>query len=278
MIKKILKMIEKNRNSPRYFWKALISLKDSFWRIKTKLIFFKNYLKLKYLILTTGKINNLEPFERQIYSQNGEDGIIEAIFSKIGSTNKYFVEFGGGEEKFNNTKYLRNKKNWHGLWLDSEGDRFTKKEFITAENITEIFKKYKVPLKFDLLSIDVDGNDYWLWKSLKDYSPRLVIIEYNSSYPPTESKAIKYNPKFKWDGTDYFGSTLLALKELGAKKGYTLVYCESTGSNAFFIRTDCLSNKFVIRPLSKIYRPANYYHTGKGHSKSKKRLEDISKV
>jgi len=261
--------------------------------------------------------------EKKFFSQNGEDGIIDYIFSKIGTTNKFSVEFGVGDGFESNTAYLLEKKNWKGLMMDYGSDdkihvsniikkswknknlglkknfkkdvKFIKKiisrgersksfqfdiknERVTAENIQNLFAKYDVPTHFDLLSIDIDFNDYWVWKSIVDYFPRVVVIEYNSSIPPTESKVVPYNPESVWDGTNYFGASLLALKNLASLKGYTLVGCDSNGINAFFCKTDLLDN-FNFDSLNELYRPPQYGKIidGKyiGHPFSDKKMLDI---
>ena len=135
------------------------------------------------------------------------------------------------------------------------------KEFITAENINALFRKYGVPEAFDLLSIDIDGNDYWVWRAIA-HRPRVVVIEYNAHPPPQERKAIVYDPAFRWNGSDYFGASLRAMKELGDQKGYTLVHCERTGANAFFVATEALPPGFVPRSLEALYRPPNYLNRG----------------
>lgn len=146
--------------------------------------------------------------------------------------------------------------------MDSNGDGdMIKKEFITAENINDILSKYGVPREFDLLSIDIDFNDYWVWKSIdeKKFSARVVVIEYNSSIPPTESKVVEYEPYRSWDGkTNYFGASLLALVKLAKEKGYTLVCCDSRGVNAFFVRNDLVGSNFLIKDIEKIYKPPKY--------------------
>ena len=262
----------------------------------------------------------INKYEKKIYSQNGEDGIIDYIFSQIGTTNKFSVEFGVGNGFECNTVYLLEKNNWTGLMMDYGADqefqwkgvmqkawsnknlgftknlkkdfRFLKKmidrskrsaifqfdvkiERVTAENIQELFKKYNVPKNFDLLSIDIDYNDYWVWKAITDYHPRAVVIEYNSSIPPNESKSVPYDPNAIWDGTNYFGASLLALKNLGLSKGYTLVGCDNNGVNAFFIKTDLINN-FQIPKIEKCFRPPQYGEilNGKhiGHPKSTKNL------
>jgi len=247
--------------------------------------------------------------EQKIYSQNGEDGIIEFIFSKIGTTNKFSVEFGVGNGFECNTVYLLEKKGWKGLMMDYGADqqikwkgimkkawsnkklgftenikkdiKFLKKvtsrtkrsanfqldvkiEKVTAENIQNLFQKYNVPKNFDLLSIDIDYNDYWVWRAIIDYSPRVVVIEYNSSIPLTESKVVPYDPNAVWDGTNYFGASLLALKNLGLKKGYTLVGCENNGVNAFFCKSELLK-EIKIKDIEDLYKSPQYGNIENGH-------------
>jgi len=208
---------------------------------------------------------DLQLHERKVLSQNGEDGILQAIFQAIGTTNRVFVEFGCEDARECNAAYLL-EQGWHGLLMDGGGisrnpRAVVHKEFITAENINMLLQKYGMPEAFDFLSIDIDGNDYWVWKAMT-CRPRVVVVEYNASYPPPHRKTIVYDPNFRWTGTDYFGASLRALKELGEQKGYTLVYCENTGANAFFIATAALPAGFVPKPLEAIYRPPNYLNRG----------------
>lgn len=266
---------------------------------------------------------NINSHEKKIYSQNGEDGILDYIFSMIGTTNKFSVEFGVGDGFECNTVYLLEKKEWTGLMMDYGADqgikikgvmnkawsnknlglkenikkdvKFFKKiisrkkrsvgfqldiknERVTAENIQSLFKKYDVPKTFDLLSIDIDYNDYWVWKSITDYSPNVVVIEYNSSIPPTESRVVPYDSDAVWDGTNYFGASLLALKNLGLKKGYTLVGCDGNGINAFFCKTNLISD-FEIPEFFDLYKPPQYGEIVNnkhiGHPKSSKTMMEI---
>lgn len=229
----------------------------------------------------TEPIDNINNFEKKIYSQNGEDGIIEAIFNKIGTTNKYFVEFGVKEGTECNTRLLREKE-WDGLWMDNDGygNLLTKKEFITAENINELFKKYNVPENFDLLSIDIDFNDYWVWKAIEGYFPRVVIIEYNASILPTQSLTVKYEPTRMFDETNYFGASLLAYAKLADKKGYTLVGCDNNGVNAFFVKKEVVKDNFILKSVEELYRPPQYgiMISGKyiGHKPSNEKMIDMN--
>ena len=178
-----------------------------------KTINIKNFI----LILIVGMFVNIQTkeidlrlYEKRLISQFGEDGVIEKIFQTIGTTNKYYVEFGAGDGHFcSNTKYLREKHGWTGLLLDGACSNNMNddllinlyKEFITAENICNLFKKYNVPFEFDLISIDIDRNDFYVWKSLtKYYRPRVVVIEFNRAFNFNEDKVIRYSPYETWKG------------------------------------------------------------------------------
>jgi hypothetical protein len=221
-------------------------------------------------------INNINDFEKKINSQNGEDGIIECIFNQVGVTNKFFVEF-GIHSGIANTVFLRNK-GWGGLWMDLKGGENIKKEKITAENINDLLDKYNVPNEFDLLSIDIDGNDYYVWKEIIR-TPRVVVIEYNAHIPTDQSKAIKYNPNHKWRHDDYFGASLLAMKNLGLKKGYTLIGCDGNGVNAFFVKEDLVDGNFKIKSIDEVYKPLTFGGKVKVerviYRKSKMVMEDV---
>nr|WP_294789986.1 hypothetical protein [uncultured Mucilaginibacter sp.] len=212
----------------------------------------------------------LNKSEHQVFSQNGEDGIIQEIFNRIGTTNKYFVEFGVTDGLETNSLFLLYKE-WKGLWIDGNSEdikkinaRFSdfirdgkiavKEQFITAENIESIFKSADVPVDLDLLSIDIDYNTYYIWEAITNYRPRVVAIEYNSIFPPDTHFVVKYDAKRMWDGTTYFGASLLALEQLGKSKGYNLVGCVFTGTNAFFVREDLTADLF-----EKPFTAENHY-------------------
>lgn len=218
----------------------------------------------------------LEKNEKQIHSQNGEDGIIHCIFRHVGTSSKYYVEFGAADGSYlSNTRYLRECEGWKGLLLDSGYENPSinlHREFISAENINQIFEKYGVPENLDLLSIDIDGNDFYVWQALDPkYKPRLVVIEYNASHLPNEDKVIEYDPLREWDETNYFGASILAFYRLGQKKGYSLIYAESQGINLFFLRNDLIEQfGFTfqeVNDIEQLYRPP-CYGTGPngGHS------------
>jgi hypothetical protein len=218
----------------------------------------------------------LNRYERKSFSQNGEDGIINEIFKRIGTSNRFFVEFGVGNGLENNTVFLL-FQDWKGVWIEGNPKqvRFMKTKFasviateqlrlqqafIDSETIESLFKRNEVPAEFDLLTIDIDGNDYWVWQAIKNYSPRVVVIEYNATFGPEAPWVMKYDPSHVWDKSCYFGASLKALEQLGIQKGYRLVGCNFAGVNAFFVREDLLSDAFLAPYTSENhFEPARYY-------------------
>jgi len=173
--------------------------------------------------------------------------VIDNIFSKIGTTNKFCVEFGTYNALDDNTTKLIRQDGWSGVYVECDEHQYNQivfncmgfpvhvvKSFITAENINDVFRQGNVPFEFDFLSIDVDGMDYWLWKALT-YRPRVVFIEYNGIQVPPQLAVQEYNPNNVWNHTRWFGSSLQSLVNLGKEKGYELVGCDAQGANAFFV-------------------------------------------
>lgn len=195
---------------------------------------------------------DIQKYGGKRFSQNDEDGIIKYLFSAIPPLKKFFAEFGVGppggltieERGLECNCRLLWTLGWSGVYMDGNPyppQYHVKQERITAMNINELFCKYGVPYEFDLLSIDLDGQDFWVWSNLS-YSPRIVIIEYNPHFGPDECKVIPFDQSFLWDGTAWYGASLRALYRLGQSKGYTLVY--ANGVNAFFVRDDLISNPY----------------------------------
>jgi len=176
------------------------------------------------------------------YAQFGEEAIFDYIFANIGTTNKYLVDFGASSlnRGLSNSRYLLECE-WDGLLMDgeSDGNPLIKEEFITAENICELFSKYETPLEFDLLSIDVDGNDIWILESIfkGGFKPRVIINEFNGCLPVGVNKVMKYNPTHTWGNNDYYGGSFEAFKLLCSDYGYVLVHQVAT-TNMIFIRED----------------------------------------
>ena len=212
---------------------------------------------------------DLSLFEEKIFSQNGEDGITKKLVELIYNNhdNKFFVEFGVEDGVECNTRILREQYKWTGLQMDGSYENSNinlKREFITKENIVDLFRKYNVPSTINLLSVDIDFNDlYCLKEILANYNCDIVICEYNGTHFPEEDKVIIYDRNGRWDGvTNYFGASLLSFVKLGNLYNYTLVYCNSNGVNCFFIHNDIIKQKNLdilnMGDISKIYRPSRY--------------------
>ena len=249
-------------------------LRSRLWRMVRKIhIWRHNPLGALYrwttLSVMRRPIGDLWPYERRNYSQHGEDGILDAIFQAVGTTNRYYVEFGVGDGSERNTRFLAERRGWRGLLMDGGYDDPSinlHREFITAENINDLFAKHGVPDEFDLLSIDLDGNDYWVWQRIDSrYRPRVVVAEYNANAGPDSRLTIPYDPEFRWSGTDYYGASLAALNSVAAEKGYLLVGCESLGVNAFFVRADVATGRISAKTTREAYRPPRYGPAKQGH-------------
>lgn len=212
----------------------------------------------------------------KVYSQNDEDGIIAEIFRRTGTTNRTFVEFGveTGVE-CNSVKLL--VEGWSGLWIESNAasasairDNFApfiaeaklvlKESRVTAENINALIGQGGFSGEIDLLSIDIDGNDYWAWKAIDVVNPRVVAIEYNATLRPPMAVVVPYRADAQWDGSNYYGASLEALVRLGAAKNYRLVGCSIAGVNAFFVRADLCADRFLEPATAQEhYEPARHY-------------------
>jgi len=216
------------------------------------------------------------------FSQNDDDGFIDEIFRRIGTTNRHFVEFGveGGVE--NNTLALL-LAGWNGLWIEANpsaqakvradfaeplntGQLVLQPSFATAESIEPLLEKSGVPVEPDLLSIDIDGNDYWVWRAITTRRPRVVVVEYNASLGRSARLIQPYQPDTAWDLTSVFGASLGALEDLGRQKGYALVGCGIRGVNAFFVREDLLADRFLGPYTAEThFEPPRYGPDGAGH-------------
>ena len=194
----------------------------------------------------------------KLFSQNEEDGIIHAIFDTVGEGSRRFVEIGAGTNG-GNSGFLASECGWSGMMLEASSRRTDRlkmrfgpmgvaclTDWAACENINDLILENGCEGEIDLLSIDIDGNDYWIWEAITACSPRLVIIEYNSLFGPDRAVVVPYDPEFDRHrfaeaaegGHYYFGASLQALNQLAEQKGYRLVATEPRGVNAFFLRND----------------------------------------
>jgi len=174
-----------------------------------------------------------------LLAQGKEDRVLVSIFDQIGRTNRVAVEFGALDGLHgSNTAHFRLSEHWRVVLFDAAPlSPIVHHIRLTAENINRVFTDYDVPMAFDLLSIDIDGNDLWVWEALL-FTPRVVVIEFNPKWGPTKSRVVPYDPDRTWDGTNYYGASVLALTRLAKRKGYTLT--ASTRSNLVFVQAGLL--------------------------------------
>ena len=215
--------------------------------------------------------------ECQVFSQNGEDGLLLYILSQVGISNKTFVEFGMETGRECNLANLAINFGWNGLFMDGGEKniasarkyyqsigRFETEEiniqqcFVTTKNINSAITNFGITGEIDVLSIDIDGNDYWIWQSIDCINPRLAIVEYNASFGSERSITVNYDPAFsryqKHRSGWYHGASLSALTKLGKEKGYQLVCADSKGCNAFFVRNDVIKGDLEeITPAEAFY-------------------------
>lgn len=196
-------------------------------------------------------------------SQHEEDGILVALFDRIGAANRRFVEIGAGVNG-GNSGFLARECGWTGVMMEIDPDRVStlQRRFgrgvsvvqaqVTRDNVNDLVSDHGLSGDIDLVSIDIDGIDYWVWEQLSACRPRLVVVEYNPFFGSERSVAVPYDPMFdrrRFDvpRTAYYGASLPALVRLGERKGYRPVVVEPRGVNAFFVRTDVLLDLPTLR-------------------------------
>jgi hypothetical protein len=208
-----------------------------------------------------GVIANLHEVEFSVFSQFGDDGIIQYLINSLEVSPSSFVEIGVEDYRESNTRFLLVNNNWKGLVIDSSRqfvdyirqdsiywrhDLTAVNEFITAECVNEVLRTNGFSAELGLLSIDIDGNDYWVWRAIDVVRPNIVIVEYNSVFGSTRAVTVPYDPLFNRTKAHhsnlYYGSSLKAFDLLAREKGYAFVGCNSAGNNAYFVRLDRLGN------------------------------------
>jgi len=245
-----------------------IFLKRIIWKIR-KLLGIDNIIILLGKLLAERNRGIKEPallseLEFKVFSQWGEDGIIQYLIQKIEIPNKTFIEFGVEDYTEASTRFLLINDNWNGLIMDSskESINFIKNDdiywrydlkavcsFITRDNINQLICQNIKEKEVGLLAIDIDGNDYWVWKAIDAVTPRVVICEYNGIFGCEHFITVPYDENYirtkQHYSNLYWGASLPALCLLAEEKGYVFVGCNSSGNNAFFIRKDICS----LRPI-----------------------------
>ena len=206
-----------------------------------------------------------EQYEKKVYSQQGEDGIIEHIFNVIGTTNNVAAEIGMSVNFPECNTYNLATLGWKTFWFDMQPintsiippTSFFVKHKITADNVANIFDMVSVPIEMDLLSIDIDSNDYYIREALHMYKPRVCVQEYNGCFDGTEEYIMPRNDNHQLVHNTIFGASLKSIEIQADRQGYDLVYCDQRGVNAFFIRKDV--NPFGHVPSEKAWKRLFWY-------------------
>jgi hypothetical protein len=215
--------------------------------------------------------NDFAKYGASFFSQGDEDGLTLEIVRRIEPKTKLFIEFGVGDGSENNTIILR-ASGYRGAWIDALENKFLveaenedfyySKNWVNKENVIEIFNNYRGIFKSDpsIISLDLDGNDYWLWESILEngLTPDVAIAEYNPRYPVPIEWVMKYDSSHQWEEDDYFGASLASLSNLFKRFGYTALVCSIQGTNVFFIRNKHLQKFPELTTLGNIYQDA--YH------------------
>jgi hypothetical protein len=184
-------------------------------------------------------VDTLGNTARRVYSQTGEEGILEAIFAAIGTTNRHLVDIGAGDGTALSNTRLFLEAGWHGARFDAAYAGDVNQARITAENVGDILAKYNTPGEFDLLSLDIDGFDWYVLRALlRTYAPRVIVCEVNNAHPAEPALAIHYDPGFVFANTAYFGATVAAFRLLGEAHDYVLAHVHHF--NAFLVRRELI--------------------------------------
>lgn len=265
------------------------ALKYYYQRIYNKLHYdiFKTLINLGKIQAASNalkvNITSLGEVEFQVFSQRGEDGILQYLISKIEIPNKIFIEFGVENYMEANTRFLLINNNWSGLVMDGDkrNIKFIQKDFIywkynitayhsfiTKDNINDLIKKFTDKEDIGILSIDIDGNDYWIWEAIDSVKPRIVVCEYNSAFGPTLKLSTPYAANFQRTGAHYsdlyWGASLAAFRHLAEIKGYDFVGTAEAGVNAFFVRKD------LSAPFRKYREDEGFHPSANRDSKDRK--------
>jgi hypothetical protein len=223
------------------------------------------------------KSKNLKDYEFKVFSQWGEDGIIQHLIKSIEIKNKTFIEFGVEDFFESNCRFLLMKDDWKGFVIDGSTSNIQRLKnsyfywkhqleaidaFITGDNINDLLSKSGFSNDIGILSVDVDGNDYYILQAITNFNPRILICEYNPVFGSTRKISIPYQSDFHrtkaHSSNLYWGASLGAMTYLAGKKGYALVGTNTAGNNAFYIRKDLLNDKLEVLTAETAYSESNY--------------------
>ena len=209
----------------------------------------------------SGALQSLDAYEFRVFSQFGEDGILQHLIEEadIQAHERIFVEFGVQDYQESNTRFLLQGCKWGGLIIDGSKEwmasvrnrslcwRYNLQAlaaWIDRDNINELISSAGISGEIGILSVDIDGNDYWIWEAINCINPIIVVCKWNSAFGPDHSVSIPYDPLFNrttaHHSCQYWGASIQALQQLGLKKNYELIGSNQAGNNLFFVRNDRL--------------------------------------
>lgn len=203
------------------------------------------------------RFSNVQDAEFSVFSQFGGDGIVQYMVNQLPTIKHTFIELGAGSYQESNTRFLVQNNRWEGLvvdagvahlefletpWLRWRHRVYGRSSFITTENVNAIIRSGGFEGEIGLLSIDIDGNDYWILEAINGIDPQVLVLEYNSLFGSEQALVVPYDPSFVCGSADpsqlYFGASLGALTHLAEARGYRLVCSDRAGVNAYFVRKD----------------------------------------
>jgi hypothetical protein len=233
---------------------------------------------------TKGNFNRLEWFGKKYHSQSDEDGILLEIFKRVGTTNKIFIDFGAETGSENNSRNLL-ENGWQGLWIEGNSHYFSAlhqngepfkssgmltitESYVNPDNINKLILESKISGEIDLLSIDIDSIDYYVFDAITAVNPRVLVLEHNSGFGPSNHYVMPLNLDYRWDPSNpqdnKNGASISSFVDLANKKNYQLVGCGLFSPNGYYVRKDllCSNNGKDRFPYSRktieLFNPAIY--------------------
>ncbi|MBK22652.1 MAG: hypothetical protein CME70_01495 [Halobacteriovorax sp.] len=217
---------------------------------------------------------DLRKYAASVYSQKGEDGMIKKVFDTLQINTGHAVELGAWDGIYCSNVYNLIKKGWSATLIEGDKKKYselvqnmseykgvdTELKIISLEKdntLNDVLNKFNVPDDFDILSLDLDGCDYWIWRALK-FKPKLVVVEYNSNWE--DAITVPYSTEHVWDGTQYYGASGKALCDLASHKGYDLIG-HVPNSNLFFLDSNLNNGLFEVLDID------TGFHISKNHHK-----------
>ena len=219
------------------------------------------------------RFDYLWDYEFKIFSQWGEDGILQHLTHNLQIRNRTFIEFGVEDFFESNCRFLLMKDIWQGYVVDGSATNVerlkssyfywkyplkARASFITRENVVELLEESGFEKDIGILAVDIDGVDYFVLDQLSDWRPCILIVEYNGIFGRDRAVSVPYDAEFYRTNAHtsnlYYGASLRAFQYLAERRGYALVGVNSVGSNAFFVRRELLNDTVQEVLLERCYR------------------------